>query len=319
VLKTKKNDLVAGINFNGEQFKKSLPDSTQVPNHYYSTIGFFAQDDWRLHPKLTLETGFRTDVHSRYGTFVLPRLSVLYKIVPELTTRIGGGLGYKVPTVFDSEIDERDYPKLLPLQDVKPERSVGANWDLNFYKRFGDVTLTVNQSFYITQLHDPLIITTTPTTISFSNAPKGIRTKGLETYVQLDYGAAEVYLGYTLTDARKQYDAEQSHLPLSARNKFASVVAYEFSSRFRAGIEAAVTGRQYLDDGTRTPAYLFAAAMLRYDIKNMALVLNCENLFDYRQSKQEALFSGPVTNPVFRPLWAPIDGRVVNLSVRVKL
>lgn len=318
VVKHAKHDIVAGVNFNGEHFKKVMPDSTALPNYDYSTIGLFAQDDWRLHPKLTLETGLRTDFHSQYGTFVLPRLSLLYKIVPALTTRIGGGLGYKIPTVFDSEIDEREYRKIVPLHNAKAERSYGANWDLNFYKRLGQVTLTVNQSFYITQLKDPLVISTTQDSITFYNAGKGIQTKGFETYVQVAYGNAELYLGYTLTDARQQYNAVQAHLPLSAKNKFASVLAYSFSSRFRAGVEAAITGRQYLDDGTRTLAYLFAAAMMRYDIKNIALVLNCENLLDYRQSRHEALFTGPVSNPVFRQLWAPIDGRVVNLSARVK-
>jgi len=319
IIKHLKHDIVAGTNFNGENFKKAMPDSTAIPNYTYTTVGLFVQDDWRLHPKLTLETGLRTDVHSRFGTFILPRISLLYKIAPALATRLGGGLGYKIPTVFDSEIDERDYPKILPMEDAKAERSYGANWDFNFYKKLCDVSLTINQSFYITQLKDPVIISTTPNAVLFTNAAKGIQTKGLETYVQLSYGNAELYLGYTLTDALRQYNVLQPHVALSAKNKFASVVAYEFSDRFRAGIEAAVTGSQYLDDGTKTPAFLFAATMLRYDIKNIALVLNCENLFDYRQSRRETLFSGPVSNPVFRQLWAPIDGRVINLSVRLKL
>lgn len=319
VAKHPRHDLVTGINFNGEHFQKAMPDSTAIPNYAYHTIGLFVQDDWRLHKKLTLESGLRTDFHSRFGTFVLPRLSLLYKIVPALSTRIGGGLGYKIPTVFNSDVDEQEYPKLVPLQGAKPERSYGANWDLNVYKRIGDVTLTVNQSFYITQLQDPLVMQRNASTILFVNAAKGLQTKGIETYVQVDYGNAEVYLGYTLTDARKQYDALHPYLELSARNKFASVLAYQFYDHLRAGIEAAVTGRQYLDDGTKTPAYLFAAAMARWDIKNVALVLNCENLFDYRQSKHEPLFTGPFSNPVFKQLWAPIDGRVVNLSVRVKL
>lgn len=39
----------------------------------------------------------------------------------------------------------------------------------------------------------------------------------------------------------------------------------------------------------------------------------------YRQPKYESLFTGTITNPSFKFLWAPIDGRVVNLAVRFKI
>ena len=50
--------------------------------------------------------------------------------------------------------------------------------------------------------------------------------------------------------------------------------------------------------------------------ERLSLVLNCENLFDKRQSKYESLYTGSITNPVFKPLWAPIDGRVINIALR---
>jgi hypothetical protein len=119
--------------------------------------------------------------------------------------------------------------------------------------------------------------------------------------------------------AKKQYDTAAPYLSLSAKNKFASVIAYEFTSNFRAGIEAAVTGRQYLDDGNLTPAYPFVAAMVRYDYRKFSFVINCENLLDYRQTKKEDIVIPPYNNPTFKQLWAPIDGRVVNVSIRLKL
>jgi iron complex outermembrane receptor protein/outer membrane receptor for ferrienterochelin and colicins len=64
---------------------------------------------------------------------------------------------------------------------------------------------------------------------------------------------------------------------------------------------------------------MFMAAMVERKLgKKISLVLNCENLLDYRQSKHEALYTGTITNPTFKPLWAPIDGRVINCSVRWK-
>jgi outer membrane receptor for ferrienterochelin and colicin len=319
VKKTAAYDLVAGINLNGENFRKQLPDSTPISNHNYFTLGLFIQHDWRMHPKFTLESGLRTDFHNQYGSFILPRLSLLYKINHDLTTRLGGGLGYKIPTVFESEIDERDYPKLQPLNNVKAEKSAGINWDVNWKKNIGELELAINQSFYITQINHPLLAVKSPGAINFYSQTKPILTKGIETWIQLSYAGLEAYLGYTLTDARKKYDLVYPYLDLSARNKFASVISYEFSKRFRACIEAAFTGKQYLEDGSQTPAFPFIAGMIRYDIKTFSFVLNCENLFDYRQTKKESIILPPVTNPSFKQLWAPIDGRVVNLSVRIKL
>ncbi len=318
--KMETHDLVAGININGEDFVKKLPDSTQLDNYNYATIGAFVQDDWRIDNSFTLETGLRFDHHNQFGNFVLPRLSLLYKINHYFTTRLGGGLGYKIPTVFNSDVDDRDYPKLLPLMNVKAERSSGANWDVNYHQHVNSWDITINQMFYITSIEHPLVQDTAVNgDISYVNAGEPITTAGFETYIQLHHDKLEIYLGYTYTVAKKLYDDAQPYLSLSARNKFASVLAYEFTNRFRAGIEAAFTGKQYLDNGNRTPAFPFVAAMMRYDIHKFSFVLNCENLFDYRQTKEESIVSGAISDPVFAQLWAPIDGRVVNLSIRIKL
>jgi outer membrane receptor for ferric coprogen and ferric-rhodotorulic acid len=57
--------------------------------------------------------------------------------------------------------------------------------------------------------------------------------------------------------------------------------------------------------------------MVRYDIKKLSLVLNCENIFDYRQTRKESIVYGSVSNPSFKQIWAPVDGRVINLSARI--
>lgn len=319
VKKKGKHDVVAGINLTGENLNKRLPDSTLINNYNYFTVGLFLQDDWRIHPRLTIQSGLRSDFHNIYKAFVLPRVSVLYKISHDVTMRMGGGMGYKIPTIFESEVDERDFSKLQPLQNVKAERSTGFNWDINFKKKIGKVKLAVNQSFYITQINHPLVMQKTATTISYFNATKPVSTKGFETWLQISVAGLEAYLGYTLTDARKKYDPVHLYLDLSARDKFASVISYEFSKRFRACIEASYTGKQYLEDGSQTPSFPIVAGMMRYDVGRFSFVLNCENIFDYRQTKKEAIVIPPYLNPSFKQLWAPIDGRVANLSMKIKL
>lgn len=319
VKKTAKHDVVAGINLAGENLRKGLPDSSSINNYNYFTVGFFLQDDWRVHPKLTIETGLRSDFHNIYKAFILPRISVLYKLNHEVTMRMGGGLGYKIPGVFSSEVDERSYMNLRLDDKTKAERSTGINWDINFKKKLGEVELAINQSFYLTQINYPLVAFTPPGLVYYYTETKPISTKGFETWVQITVAGLEAYFGYTLTDARKKYDPVHPYLDLSARNKFASVISYEFSKRFRVCIEAAYTGRQYLEDGNQTLSFPFIAGMIRYDIGRFSFVLNCENINDYRQTKKENIVIPPAINPTFKQLWAPIDGRVANLSMRIKL
>jgi outer membrane receptor for ferrienterochelin and colicins len=65
--------------------------------------------------------------------------------------------------------------------------------------------------------------------------------------------------------------------------------------------------------------YWFFAAMIERKFKRFSLVLNGENLADFRQSRYETLYTGLKTNPQFRSLWAPIDGRVLNMSLKINL
>lgn len=321
--KTERHNRVAGMNFNGDDFKRHLPDSSLIPDEQNRTVGLFAQDDWKWNDRFTLQSGLRIDLHDRYGTFVLPRLSLMYKMNPEITMRLGGGLGYKTPTLFNSEIDERDYRYLAGYAlSVKAERSLGMNYDINYKKKWGEWELVLNQTFFYNQITAPLVLQKAglvSPVYFYANESERLQTAGFETYIQARHAELEMYVGYVYTHARRDYaPVTQRNLPLIARNKFATVIAYEFSEHFRAGIEAAHTGKQWLEDGSTTSPYLFAAAMMRYNVGKLAFVLNCENLLDYRQNKKNAVVFPPYTNPVFPEIWAPLDGRVLNLSMYVR-
>jgi iron complex outermembrane receptor protein/outer membrane receptor for ferrienterochelin and colicins len=249
----------------------------------------------------------------------------MYKPDRVITMRLGAGLGYKTPSLFNSEVDERDYHYLQGyFTGIKAERSFGANFDINFRKKLGEWEITLNQTLFYNNVSDPILLRSGPpyTKLPFSkyaNASGDLSSAGSETYVQLHKEALEIYVGYVYTHATRNYDQVTPDLPLIARHKFATVLAYEFSSRFRAGVESAYTGAQFLNDGSKTQPYLFTAVMVRYSFGKLSAVLNCENLFDYRQNRTSSVVIAPYTNPSFKEIWAPIDGRVINLSLYLKL
>lgn len=334
----KHNTLVAGANVNGELLRNADGRPTPLLSTYtYTTVGVFAQDNWAPAPRFNLQAGLRYDHHNAYGGFVLPRLSALFKLTEALTARLNGGLGYRVPVPYVNSLDERDYPQVQPLRGLTAETSQGLNGDLNYahtFASFGDdgepLVLTINQSFFYTRLQNPLILPDGGLVggagryqpgsgpLTWQNAGAPVTTQGLETYVRLRADETELYLGYVFTYARRAYDPANPNVELAARHKFAAVALTDFTEHFGGGIEASYTGQQYLLDGSTTPGYPIVAALLRYHTGPWMLVLNAENVFDYRQTRRERVVlpvNGSYTSPVFRELWAPVEGRVVNLSL----
>jgi len=308
---------VAGLNYRGNAFEKGATDSLQFVDFQNHTPGAFAQAAFHR-GKLDAELGFRTDYHTRYGLFALPSAALLYRIHTSLSLRAGGGLGYATPSTLNSDDRETDLRRVRPLaDDLRAERSLGGSVEWNYHRLFGErFAVTFNQQFFRTQFQRPLIEKSLPDgDVAWQSADKPTTTTGLDHYLRLTFEGTELYLGYTYQLAKQTFNTAQPWLPLTPRHRAAGVLAHDFGTHFRAGIEAAWTGRQLRDDGSQTIPYWFVASMAGYRARHFDVVLNCENLLDFRQNRHEKVVLPPFSNPVFVPLWAPVDGRAVNVAV----
>lgn len=314
-------DLVMGLNVISDYFQATRTKNALLNTFSNATAGLFVQHTWRIHKKLVLESGLRADEHSRFGTFVLPRLALLYRFNQAFSSRLNAGLGYKTPNVFSKQFEEYNPNTLLPLTDsVKAEHSVGGSFEL-IGKKVSENGFSVfaDQSFFYTEIDEPVIPAENRYgEIYLTNAGKPVVSAGSDTYVRLSKEDFELYLGYTYTHAQQRYDTVIRTMPLYPAHRFAATAYYSTEDAWRCGVEASWFGSQYTPDGEKKPGYLFMAAMIGRVMGNITAVLNCENLLDYRQNKVERVVIPPYSNPSFRTLWAPIDGRVVNLSVRMK-
>jgi len=322
LLSADKMDWVGGINFIGDEFRKKVSDPILLHDFDNRTVGAFLQNTFRFKENDILETGLRLDHHFNYGNFVLPRIALFHRFNEAWASRFGIGAGYKTPNALAPQNVEYDIEQLSPVDNkVKAEKSYGFNAEVNYKKEWGEGnSFFINQAFFLTRLHSPVVATELPSgVVQFANADKPVISKGFDTYVQWEVNDWEIYAGYTFTIAERKYLSQNKFVPLTPKNRFATVIAKEITEKLRAGLESSYTGRQHRMDATTTPGYLFVAAMIGYNFNShINLVLNCENLLDYRQSKQEALYEGSLLHPEFKPLWAPIDGRVLNLSLRLK-
>jgi len=315
--KIAKQQFVAGINVTSEKFTEDSSKSHLQRNYNYITTGIFLQDDWKPTQKVTLEAGLRTDYQNQFGTFVLPRLAVMYKFNKEFYVRAGSGLGYKLPTIFSTEAEQAGINNIQPLSNtIKAEKSTGGNLDFNYKKQIGDESsINVNQSFFITQINNPLELDT----FHFVNRSKPIITKGFETNVRLNIDDFQFFVGYSFIDARRKYNTIQSFVPLTPKNKINIDIIYEKEDNFSVAFEGYYLSSMYRDFDTKTRSYFTSGLIAQKHFEHLDLIVNCENIFDVRQTLFENIVIPPISNPTFRQIYAPLDGRVFNVAIRLKL
>ena len=315
-----KSSWVMGISANGDRFKKLDGTPLALTDFSNNTIGAFAQYTGKIRGSTTLELGLRADHHFKYGNFVLPRIALFHRFNERWATRWGMGFGYKTPNALAVQNVEYAIEDIQSLpSDIKAENSVGYNAEVNYRKALGNHhSLFINHAFFLTRIGNPVIASVNSNgLVTFNNAGSNINSKGFDTYIQLSLQQWELYAGYTFTIAKRNYLLHNQFMPLTPKNRFAFVMVHEIGETWRFGLEGSYTGPQYRDGDSKTPGYLFMAGLVERKFgQSVSLVLNCENLLDYRQSNHEALYTGSLINPSFKPLWAPIDGRAINLSAR---
>lgn len=322
VNKRKESDWVAGVNILTDRFKENTATPILLRNYNQTTFGAFIQNTWNTSNWLTLETGLRGDYVKDYGFALLPRVSALFKITPKLTSRIGGGLGYKPPTIFTEESERLLYKDVLPISSAinKLEKSYGANWDFNYRTSFDKITFSINQFFFYTYLKNPLFIElTSGGAYQLQNIPGHIVTKGAETNIKFGYDELAFYLGYTYTTAKVHNNGTISDNPLTPKHRFNGALVYEIEGKWKFGSEIYYFSKQKLNDGTEGRDYWLTGLIAERLWKKFSLFINFENFGDVRQTKFENIYTGTITNPTFKDIYAPLEGFVVNGGIKLKL
>ncbi|MBS1771350.1 MAG: TonB-dependent receptor plug domain-containing protein [Bacteroidetes bacterium] len=311
------HDMVIGFCFSSNNYKTIYPYNYIGGRDGYS--GIFAQSTWHVKKQTLLETGVRMDITD--GTnILLPRLAVFHPFNNHWATRAGFGMGYKTPNPLTTQTIENNILNIKTGGNVLPELSYGYNAEVNYKKDWDkEHSFFINQAFFLTHVYRPsaFVTDTVDGKMYLQTMKYHISSAGFDTYIKLQLSSWELYAGYTFTDARYIGDTINRSLPITPKHRWAFVLVKEWDEKWRIGLEGSYTGSQYRYDGTGTPSYLFIALMGQCNIgKHISIVLNCENLLDYRMSNVETLYTGTISNPSFKPLWAPIDGRVINLSFR---
>ncbi|MDF1517516.1 MAG: TonB-dependent receptor [Lutibacter sp.] len=318
-----KSEWIVGLNLWTDQFNQDKLDNSKVVDYHYTTFGGFVQNTWNATEKFILETGLRGDYQNEYGFFALPRISALLKVNPKLSMRLGGGLGYKTPTVFTEDAERIQFRNVLPIDisETEAEKSIGGNFDINYRTSLSDnMSFSINTLLFYTQIKDPLILTPTTENLYEFQQPNGsIDTKGIETNVKLTYGDLKLFIGYTLADVKEHYDGKSTTFPLVAKHRLNNVLMYEIEDSLKMGLEAYYFSPQELNDGAKGKQYWLFGFMVEKIWDSFSVFINFENFGDTRQTKFDTIHTGTITDPTFRDIYAPVDGFVINGGLKIKL
>jgi outer membrane receptor for ferrienterochelin and colicins len=319
-----KADWVLGVNFLTDNFKEDQNSATALRSYNYNTIGAFAQNTWSLSEKISIESGIRGDYHNEYGFFFLPKISGLWKINEHFSTRLGGGLGYKAPTAFTEDAERIQFRNVLPIDvaNTKAERSYGANYDLNYSTSLfdGDVRFSINHMFFYTRINNPILLTPANGSNLVYVQPKGnLDTKGMETNAKITYSDFKLFIGYTLADVNQHTGNTSSTYPLVSKHRLNNVLMYEVEDQWKIGLEAYYFSKQKLNDGAIGKSYWTTGFMAEKLWERFSIFINFENFSDTRQTKFDSIYTGSITSPVFRDIYAPVDGFVINGGIKLRL
>lgn len=294
----------------------------------FTTLSLFAQDTYEATGRLALSGAARLDHHSRYGTFLSPRVSALYRLGGEWSARASGGAGFFAPTPLTTETQEFGFSRYAAtMQSWRVSRGESASFDLS-----GDVgPLQLTGTLFGVQVQNPLLprlLDAGTGRFTLENAPGPIRSAGALLYAVYDREPLLVTATYSHTRA-SELSAEEGRrisLPLTPRNSGGVDVAWEEdepgAAGFRVAVEAYYTGPQRLEEDpyrTWAPGYSTVELLASKRLGRVMLFGNVENLTNVRQTHWD---------PFLRPSpglggswttddWAPIEGRILNVGARV--
>jgi outer membrane receptor for ferrienterochelin and colicins len=338
-----KSDLTAGISYSYNNTNSTYRNRQLIQGVTDGTVGFFGQHTFRPIERFAIESGLRVEAISGNDPIILPRLNVLAKWGPNLTSRVGFGTGYKhIHSMFGEVSDwiqqsNHTLSYALRLSDTNAiERSVGFTADLDYRMIIGEeLGLSVNQLFFYTRINDPFQLQNTdsrffdfdgeyddlePTIILvISNRNGHTQTKGMETNVKWSYRNFKWYQFYTYTDVSEVDLGRDRPVLLTPKHRFGSVIMLEEHDSYRIGFETYITGSQELSLGARTDPYVILGLMAEKTWNKLSVFINFENFTDTRMKERNRIWSGSMAHPNLNTeLYAPVDGRVINGGIKLR-
>jgi len=325
-----KQNINIGINALSDKFKEDNFIPQPLRNQEYQTLGIYINHLWDVTDKFALESGLRIDkadastLNTENGgqSFILPKISALYKLTPELSIRLGGGMGYRMPTIFNEEAEPYGYRnvQVVDFGTLIAEESYGSNIDFKYQSTFGfdNVLLSLNQMFFYNVIDNPITLNENSIdNLFYEQTNDSLFSKGYESQIKLTVGKFTWFFGYTYTDAYLENGANRNSLILTPKHSIKGDLLFVVEDKWRIGWDYDYKSGQFLNKGPKTNSLFTTGIIVERTIDNFVIFLNAENFTDVRQSNVGNVLTDG--SPQFTEVWAPLDGYFFNAGLKIKL
>jgi iron complex outermembrane receptor protein len=296
-------------------------DTFPAFDYEFTTPAVFAQVEQGIGEDVTLAGSVRWDDHSEYGSYVSPRLSLLWRPGP-LRIRASVGQGFYAPTPFVEEIEAAGLSRLEPPSGLEAETADTASFDIGYKAGGAELSATL----FASNIDGAVQLQTVDAdTVRLINASGETRTRGAELLARYRWDSFVVTGSYVFVDATEPDPSGlgRRSVPVTPRHTAGFVAMWEEHDVGRIGFEAYYTGRQELDGNpyrTRSREYFELGLLGEIVLGNVRLFANAENILDVRQTRYDRLLL-PARTPAGSwtvDAWSPLDGFTVNVGVRIR-
>ncbi len=296
---------VLGARFEAEHFEQTLtrtvsartgPTTTTEPEIVpisFGTSALYGQLTWKVGSSLTVMPGVRSELHTRYGHALAPRLAAAWQASPSVLVRASAGRGFRAPSakelgfVFDHSF--YGY-RINGTGDLLPEKSWGVNADVTVVPFVSAPRLaSIRASAFANWVEDLIDL----------DLGGGSFEGGVATYAYRNFGRARTaggqfdvriaptsFLsaesGYAYTWTRD--DAGERPLPGRPPHSLTSALRMSPGWKLEAYVRARVVTSAFLDRDSRSPGFQTVDVRVGRTLwPHSQLYLGALNLFDVKQ------------------------------------
>ena len=261
------------------------PPATYLHTHAESSnVGVYAQDEWSLSRKLTLNLAGRYDYYSSFGGTANPRVAVIYHPFASTTLKFVYGQAFRAANAYERDYTTPPPSAYLGNPNLSPEHmdSYELAWEqkLNRDWRWTAELFQENMRDLITQTTDA------GGNFTFANSD-AVRTRGVE--LEADgrlTGGLLARCSYTLSDVK---ETKPSLAPQTSANSprhlaKAALSVPLYRDRFFASLEVQAMSNRRTVGGNEVPGFATANFTLfgRELVKNLEVSASIYNLLDHR-------------------------------------
>ena len=228
-------------------------------NHPKRGYALYGQDEWHVTNAVIVNAGLRHDHDSEGGNADSPRLGLIYKLTPDLTTKLLYGTAFRSPNAYERYyVDQASSYKSVP--GLTPEKISTREMVIEYYPR---PDFRSSMSLFAYRMTHLISLSTDPHDglLFYGNADAG-SSRGIE--LEADHiGQDGSRLKGSISFQRAQNDIDGSWLTNSPR----ALVKLDYSYPLpgcatRIGLEAQYTSRRKTVLGTEIGAFAVINATL---------------------------------------------------------